>query len=86
MKQIKTAQCKRCGSQEVAWVKSTRTGKFYLAFAVQATSRSDGAVYPQTLHKCDDPTRGGYKACTLCGKHHHTPFGTADATYCPKEA
>jgi len=86
MRQIKTATCKRCNSTSVAWVKSAKTGKFYLAFAVQATSREDGAVYPQTLHKCDDPLRGGFKACTLCGKHHASPFGLPNADYCPKEA
>lgn len=84
MKSIKTAQCNRCGSQSVAWVKSAKTGKFYLAFAVQATSRSDGAIYKQTLHKCDGPLRGGFKKCELCGEHHNTPFGLPNADYCSK--
>lgn len=77
MNAIKTAQCNRCGSNNVAWVKSKKTGRNYLAFAVQASYRCDGAIYPQTPHDCTNPTRGGYQACPICGKHHHiSAFGT----------
>lgn len=86
MKMIKTATCKRCGSNSVAWVKSAKTGKFYLAFAVQGGYRSDGCVYPQTLHKCDDALRGGFAACKLCGQHHYSAFGLSDAAECERHA
>ena len=29
----KLAKCSRCGDEQVAWVKSAKTGKFYLATA-----------------------------------------------------
>ena len=85
----KTAQCKRCGSQRVAWVKSNRTGRFYLALALKSKGyavygpdsahRVAGGItaYTHIPHKCDDPTRGGYKQCSDCGKHHRQ-LGTPD--------
>lgn len=63
--------CKKCGSTQVGWVQSKRTGKWYLAFATEyrasTTYLPDSAhttpggvqVHPQTPHKCDDYTRGG---------------------------
>lgn len=32
----KRAQCKKCGDINVAWVKSKRTGRYYLAYAYES--------------------------------------------------
>lgn len=76
----KLATCKRCGSTAVSWVKSKRTGKWYLAFARQEKSfavygpdsvhRAGGgvSVAAHIPHDCDDPARGGRPLCDLCGK------------------
>lgn len=63
--------CKRCGSTQVAWVQSKKTGKWYLAFATEYsasvtygpdkayTTPGGVAVHAHTPHKCDDYSRGG---------------------------
>ncbi|QDH91764.1 hypothetical protein SEA_PHRAPPUCCINO_89 [Mycobacterium phage Phrappuccino] len=51
----RVVQCKRCGDVNVAWVKSKRTGRFYLAMTA-GRARSSGES-PQVLshrpHQCD---------------------------------
>lgn len=74
MYRIKTDTCKRCGSVKVKWVKSKRTGRYYLALAFAGTTREDGQVYPQTPHQCDSPNRGGFEPCPRCGKPHVLPM------------
>jgi hypothetical protein len=84
----KTTKCKRCGSIQVGWVQSKKTGKWYLAFATPTHSMQiDGKSYGSTgyhvhahvPHKCDDPARGGFKPCDACGRHHITPLGAPAA-------
>lgn len=83
----KNATCKRCGSTSVAWVKSKRTGNFYLAFAtfysgggyVDPNGHSSGGgqswtAHPQSPHDCKSPNRGGYNVCVHCGRHHPVPW------------
>jgi hypothetical protein len=56
----KIVRCNRCGSVSCAWVKSERTGRFYLAYAQQGTYRSPGAVvHTHILHDCNNPATGG---------------------------
>jgi hypothetical protein len=66
-KRIDEAQivrCNRCGSISCAWVKSERTGRYYLAYANQGSYRSPGAVvHTHILHDCTNPATGG-KATT----------------------
>jgi sugar phosphate isomerase/epimerase len=58
----KTAQCKRCGDVRVAWVKSAKTGRYYLApvvtyhgYTSDSGRHSSGGTYAITHrpHKCD---------------------------------
>ena len=58
----KTVQCKRCGNVGVAWVKSPRTGRNYLAETVtyrgytgDSGRHSPGGTFALTHrpHKCD---------------------------------
>lgn len=46
----RTVTCKRCGDEQVAWVKSAKTGKFYLV----AAYLDDGHVIANRFgfHKC----------------------------------
>lgn len=52
---VKRATCKRCGSQWVAWVKSEKTGRFYLCEAISAGRAAPGKVLarPWRPHRCD---------------------------------
>lgn len=58
--------CKRCGERHCAWVQSKKTGRFYLADAmetkVRVGSSGNGSyrvggldVRPWQPHKCDAP-------------------------------
>jgi hypothetical protein len=51
----KTVQCKRCGDIAVAWVKSKKTGRFYLAQTVQRSGNYTfhTEVLAHRPHKCD---------------------------------
>jgi hypothetical protein len=59
---MKTVQCKRCGTVNLAWVKSERTGRYYLAPVrkyhgfVDNNGRATGggsSVSKHHPHKCD---------------------------------
>lgn len=89
----KTARCRRCGSGRVGWVQSTRSGKWYLAFAtpthsVQVDGHRSGEtghhIHRHILHRCDEPNTGGFDACTLCGRHHMIPFGQPRQDWCER--
>jgi hypothetical protein len=88
----KTTQCKRCGSVQVGWVQSKKTGKWYLAFAtpthsMQIDGKSYGSsgyqVHAHVPHDCKEPVRGGFKPCEACGNHHNVPMGVAKADMGP---
>lgn len=65
------AQCKRCGSTSVAWVQSSKAGKWYLAFTTRQAALpvygpdtvhitpAKTIVHEHILHKCDDASTGG---------------------------
>ncbi|MFC9432748.1 hypothetical protein [Nocardia sp. NPDC057030] len=82
-------QCKRCGSQQVAWYQSKSTGKRYLAKARQGRGGAGIGVVvdPRLPHRCDDINRGGHDACPHCGRHHVlNDYGRADRqhAYCDR--
>lgn len=74
-----TTSCKRCGQSDLAWVKSKKTGRFYLALTQKfhgAPLGGDGGysqggitVLAHRPHKCDDP-RSGRPVCETCGQRH----------------
>lgn len=96
----KLAQCKKCGSQRVAWVLSKKTGKWYLAFATKshavvnytavggpASSGGGVNVYAHQPHCCDNRQLGGHDACPHCNRHHIlNDYGRDDAqhAYCDR--
>lgn len=76
---ITTTTCKRCGAQNLAWVQSKKTGRYYLALTqkyhgIPATGTSAAVpggitVLAHRPHKCDDP-RSGRPVCDTCGHRH----------------
>lgn len=78
----KTTTCKRCGSTQVAWVQSKKTGKWYLAFTTayhgdpgdyasgRRGSSGGTTVHKHIAHDCDDPIKGGHSICETCGQRH----------------
>jgi hypothetical protein len=77
----------------VGWAQSSRTGKWYLALAtpthsIQVDGRSHGTtgrhINKHVLHRCDEPTTGGFDACPLCGRHHNVYMTGATAEQCQR--
>lgn len=68
----KLATCKTCGSQQVAWVTSKKTGQTYLATARKGRAGAGiGVVVSANMvHQCDNRARGGFDPCPHCHRHH----------------
>lgn len=83
-------KCKRCGSQQVAWVKSKKPGGgSYLAKASAGRGGTGIGVVvnPKLAHHCDDPNSGGFDPCPHCNHHHIlNDYGRADRqhAYCER--
>lgn len=77
----KFTECKKCGSQRVAWAKN-KNGNWYLAFAVNTSVFRPGEVSARIPHKCDSRTVGGFDACPHCNRHHTlTSYGEENPAY-----
>ena len=76
--------CKRCGAQNLAWVQSKRTGRYYLAQTQQyhgmplggngGYSRGGTNVLAHRPHKCDEAR----PVCDDCGYRHTYGFSSQD--------
>lgn len=82
------ATCNKCGQINLAWVKSERTGRYYLALTQKYHSvqldngRVAGGgttVLKHRPHKCDDERHGGGRPlCDKCGNRH----ASWETTFC----
>lgn len=73
---IQTTECNRCGQQNLAWVQSKRTGRYYLAHTQKyhgaalggdrGYSRGGTSVLAHQPHKCDEDR----PVCETCGYRH----------------
>lgn len=51
---VPAAICKRCGEPDLAWVKSSKSAKFYLCQTTPAANESDARrAVPWAPHNCD---------------------------------
>jgi hypothetical protein len=50
----KPTVCKRCGCDDVAWIQSKRTGKWYLAQGLFRDEFKEISVNASRFHDCDE--------------------------------
>lgn len=84
---MKLVSCRRCGQQNLAWVQSKRTGRYYLAKTqnyrgmpadgVNAAVRGGVSVLAHRPHKCDEDR----PVCEVCGYRHNAAWAMDDCQW-----